>query len=159
MSKEIERKFLVTQSIAGLIGDCTCVSIRQGYITPNPDGQQIRIRSKGDQYFLTAKGKGGLVREETEIELSQQQFEPLWPLTEGRRIAKTRYEIPYKQYLVELDVFEDALAGLVVAEIEFASVEDSKNIIVPEWFNRELTDDYRFTNSQLAWSQSIPELI
>ena len=88
---------------------------------------------------------------EEELAIEPERFERLWPLTEGRRIEKTRYEIALDGGpTVELDVYGGALAGLVVAEAEFASEEDADAFEGPEWLGREVTDDPRFKNQRLA---------
>jgi adenylate cyclase len=46
----------------------------------------------------------------------------LWRLTVGRRLEKTRYRIPLGRLTIELDVFHGKLRGLIVAEVEFASM-------------------------------------
>ena len=156
MAKEIERKFLITHLPSSITRGHQPLDIRQGYITDDPAGQQVRIRSKGKKFFLTVKGKGELEREEVEIELSAKQFDILWPLTDGRRVYKRRYQIPYREHTIELDIFEGSLAGLKIAEVEFATTEKSAELDVPDWFGKELTYDHRYTNSQLARSGSIP---
>lgn len=156
MAKEIERKFLVSQIPSSVTDGSQPLPIRQGYITEAPSGQQVRIRHKGDRYFLTVKGRGTLKRDEVEVALSADQFEALWPLTQGRRVQKKRYAIPYREHIIELDVFEGNLAGLVVAEIEFATVEESESLETPGWFGKEVTHDARYTNSHLASYGKIP---
>ncbi len=156
MAKEIERKFLITRLPPSVIEKHTALPIQQGYITNDPSGQQVRVRSKGNTYYLTVKGRGDLEREEVETELSVEQFDTLWPLTAGRRLMKRRYKIPYQEHCIELDVFEGELSGLVMAEIEFGSVEESARLKLPAWFGKELTYDHRFTNSQLASDGRIP---
>jgi len=157
MGKEIERKFLVSTIPPDIIDQFQALLVHQGYISSDPAEQQVRVRSKGVDFFLTVKGKGQLERDEVEIKLSAEQFDALWPLTEGRRIEKKRYEIPYQEHTIELDLFEGALSGLVVAEVEFASVEESQTLLLPDWFGKEVTEDARYTNSQMASSQKIPE--
>ena len=51
----------------------------------------------------------------------------LWPATEGKRLFKTRYEIPFGDRVVEIDVYHDRHEGLVVAEVEFDEEEAAKN--------------------------------
>lgn len=157
MAKEIERKFLVTILPAFITSQYRGISILQGYITESASSRQVRIRSKGDHYYLTVKDAGLLEREEVEISLSADQFHALWPLTQKRFIRKNRYEIAYGEYTIEVDVFEDKLIGLIIAEVEFGSVEESKKLDVPDWFGKEVTHDMHFTNSQLASNQQIPD--
>jgi adenylate cyclase len=66
------------------------------------------------------------------------------------RVEKTRYEIPYGAHLIELDVYSGALEGLVVAEVEFGSEEESARFDPPDWFGSEVTDDVRYSNRSLA---------
>ena len=74
-----------------------------------------------------------------------------WPLTEGRRLEKTRHVIPAGADLtIELDVYSGALTGLLVAEVEFGSEEAAGTFEPPAWFGTEVTDDARFKNQQLA---------
>ena len=86
-----------------------------------------------------------------------ERFERLWPLTEGRRIEKTRYEIPADDGLtIELDVYDGALAGLVVAEIEFDSEQAADAFSGPDWLGREVTEDSRYKNQRLACEGAPP---
>jgi len=83
--------------------------------------------------------------------MSEAQFEALWPLTEGRRIEKTRYEISAGQRLmIELDVYGGGLEGLVVAEVEFPTRAEAEAFDAPPWFGPDVTDDERYKNQRLA---------
>ncbi|WKN29548.1 CYTH domain-containing protein [Porifericola rhodea] len=157
MAKEIERKFLVRELPDFVTTQYKGIPIQQAYLTEDTSGRQIRVRSKGEHYYLTVKGQGFLEREEVEIELTADQFNALWPLAAPRSIKKKRFKIPHDQHTIELDVFEDKLSGLVMAEVEFASVEASQQLEVPEWFSQEVTEDPHYTNSHLASSQQIPD--
>jgi CYTH domain-containing protein len=141
---EIERKFLVERLPDDLGG--TARRIDQGYVALD-EGAEVRVRRIGDELWLTVKGTGGLARVEEELLLSPEQFDSLWPLTQGRRIEKTRSTLPDG---VEVDVYDGSLAGLVVAEIEFASEDESGAFEPPEWFGAEVTDDPRYKNRALA---------
>jgi adenylate cyclase len=147
---EIERKFLVPDPPADLDRHPS-TSIEQGYLAIAGDGTEVRIRRRDGSAALTVKSGGGRSRVEEEIELDAQRFERLWPLTDGRRIEKTRYEIPAGEGLtVELDVYDGALAGLVVAEVEFDSEQAADAFAAPDWMGREVTDDERYKNQRLA---------
>lgn len=147
---EIERKFLVASLPADLTSRRSR-AITQGYIAIGTDGAEARLRRAGERLLLTAKRGGGLVREEAEVALSAEQFERLWPATAGRRVEKTRYEIPAADGLViELDVYRGALEGLRVAEVEFPDIDAASRFIVPAWFGREVTDDDAYKNRRLA---------
>src|SRR5256885_15827846 len=91
--REIERKFLVRKMPDGLTS-YPSNEISQGYLVSLDDGTQVRLRKIGERYSLTLKRGTGNVREEREVELAATQFDALWPATEGKRLVKTRYEIP-----------------------------------------------------------------
>lgn len=149
MGTEIERKYLVKRLPADLSNHIS-VAIQQGYLIITEDGTELRVRQKTDRYFQTIKHGEGLQRVEIEIELDRRQFEALWPHTDGRRVVKTRYKIPLGHHTLELDVFKEALAGLYLVEIEFASVEESRQFEAPVWFGKEVTEDKRYKNKRLA---------
>jgi adenylate cyclase len=146
---EIERKFLVATPPADLDRHPS-TAIEQGYLAIADDGTEVRIRRRGGTATLTVKGSGARSRVEEELEIAGERFERLWPLTAGRRIEKRRYEIPVHAGTIELDVYGGDLAGLVVAEIEFASDEDADAFSGPGWLGREVTDDARYKNQSLA---------
>ena len=112
----------------------------------------LTVVTVGVSYMhLTIKDGRGRVRAEEELELDPATFDRLWPLTDGRRIVKTRYEIPAGNDLtIELDVYHGPLAGLATAEVEFGSVEDSERFNPPHWFGREVTEADEYKNRALA---------
>ena len=148
LKTEVERKFLVSKfpELTTLKSE----EILQGYISTASDCAEVRVRRKGTKYTQTIKGDGGLTRSEVEVEISKEQFDSLWTATEGRRLKKTRYEIPYEGLTIELDVYSGDLAGLVVAEVEFASEDESALFTPPTWFGQEVTNDRAFRNKSLA---------
>lgn len=147
--QEIERKFLVRKLPADL-ANCRHFEISQGYLVSLDDGLQVRLRKSGEQYSLTYKRGLGNVREEREVELTADQFSALWPATEGKRLLKTRYEIPLGDLVVEIDVYGGRHEGLVVAEVEFDDEESATNFQQPEWLGDDVTGDPRYSNQLLA---------
>jgi len=148
-NKEIERKFII-ENLPRDLEKYPRHEIRQGYLAVTEDGTEVRIRHRGQQYFLTVKSGGSLQRDEVEIKLIRDEFSRLWPLTLGRRIEKVRYELEQAGNIIELDVYGSSLKGLVTAEVEFQSFEDSESFVPPEWFGREVTQDERYKNKNLA---------
>jgi adenylate cyclase len=147
---EVERKFLVWEVPTDLDRRPSS-AIDQGYLAIDADGSEVRLRRRAGRTYVTGKRGHGLVRSEAEVEISEAQFDALWPLTEGRRIEKTRYEISAGQRLViELDVYGGGLAGLVVAEVEFSSRSDAEAFDAPGWFGPDVTDDDGYKNQRLA---------
>lgn len=149
MSTEIERKFLVA-NLPDLESADKAV-VRQGYLTAPDDSTELRLRQKGDRYFLTLKGGEGLVRVEREAELSHEQFQTFWPETEGRRVEKERFtsQLPDGRTF-ELDVFLGNLAPLCLVEVEFTSEPEALGFQPPDWFGADVTSDKRYKNKTMA---------
>jgi CYTH domain-containing protein len=149
MSAEIERKFLILKPPLDL-DKFTPTKIIQGYLAITGDGVEIRLRKRDNAYVQTVKSGTGLERQEVETEITEGQFASLWPLTEGKRIEKTRYDIPYADGIIELDIYKGTLEGLVTAEVEFKSQEDAEAFSPPEWMGQEVTQDDGYKNKNLA---------
>src|ERR1041385_141469 len=119
-SREIERKFLIKRLPLQILRS-RHFQLAQGYLANEPGGRHVRLRKKGKTASLTFKVPRGPAREEREIRLSPKQFATLWPATNGRRLRKTRYEVPWKNLIIEIDIYHGRNHGLVVAEVEFPS--------------------------------------
>jgi adenylate cyclase len=148
-SREIERKFLLKQLPERLKQARRCV-IAQGYLAAEPGGRHVRLRKKGKTASLTFKVGRGAHREEREIKLSPKQFAALWPATVGRRLYKMRYEMPWQNFLIEIDIYRRKHKGLVVAEVEFPNRTACRKFKAPAWFGREVTGNKRYSNVLLA---------
>ena len=143
---EIERKFTVKELPENL-SNYPCKRIEQGYLCTKP---VLRVRRKGEEYWLTYKGEGLLVREEHEFPLTAEACHHLLAKVDGRIIQKDRYHIPCGEYTIELDVFCGELAPLVIAEVEFPSVEAANAFVPPAWFDKDVTADPAYSNSNLS---------
>ena len=83
--------------------------------------------------------------------IEEERFASLWPLTEGRRVVKTRHLLLLDDGLtVELDVYAGDLEGLLTAEIEFPSEAASAAFAPPAWLGTDITGDPRYANQSLA---------
>ena len=92
-----------------------------------------------------------------ELPLDARVFEGLWPLTESRRLRKTRYLVPLGEGLeAEVDVYEGDLVGLVTAEVEFGFERQSRDFRPPSWLGEEVTGDRRYSNQSLALEGAPP---
>ncbi len=150
-SIEIERKFLV-EYLPELTG-VRRATIRQGYLTVPADSIEIRVRQKHDAFYMTLKSDGGVVRTERELEITQSQFDTLWPATKGLRVEKERWSGALRDGLVfELDIFGGALAPLLLVEVEFSSERTAKAFTAPDWFGMDVTENKRYKNKALAQS-------
>lgn len=152
MPQEIERKFAVLDPsiVEGRWGS----RIVQGYIADEP--MTVRVRIMEAEAFLTLKGKAvGICRDEFEFPIPIAQAEELIARYCGTRIvAKTRYRIAYCGQVFEVDVFQGMLAGLVLAEIELTT--DDQSVDLPSWIGSELTHDRRFSNGALSLATAPP---
>ena len=151
---EIERKFIVS-SLPGPLATYPKKEILQGYVSTSP---VIRVRKSNEDYYLTCKGKGLLSREEFEISITPSEFEHLSGKLDYYLIHKTRHLIPYGDLTIELDIFKDRLEGLIMAEVEFPSLEAAHGFTVPDWFDKEVTEDARYQNNTLCRLNSFDAL-
>ena len=141
---EIERKFLIKEMPD--LNQYEHKDIVQGYLNTSP---VVRIRRDGDKYYLTYKGGGMMAREEYNLPLNEAAFEHMLPKCDGRIINKTRYLIPLDPYTIELDVFHGDHAPLIMAEVEFPSIEEAGSFIPPQWFGADVTQDPAYHNSNM----------
>ena len=143
---EIERKFTVKHLPEGL-ERYTKKRIEQAYLCTEP---VVRVRRSDESYWLTCKGKGLMVREEFELPLSREAYLHLLGKADGNVIAKDRYLLPFGAHTIELDVFSPPFAPLVIAEVEFSDVAAAEAFCLPEWFDKEVTEDPAYQNSNLS---------
>ena len=149
MATEIERKFLLDEPPDELRGRAG-KRIEQGYLVAG-ESIEVRLRKVEGRRLLTAKLGQGEARTEVEIVLGIDQFDALWPLTESRRLRKTRYLVPLGAGLeAEVDVYEGDLTGLVTAEVEFGFERQSQTFQPPPWLGQEVTGERRYANQTLA---------
>lgn len=154
---EIERKFLL-EFMPDLYGYDGTDEIKQGYIVAD-ENIEVRLRSKGKKFYETVKTAGNILRKEYEIELTKNQFNTLWPLTNGKRLLKDRYFKKEKNLTYEIDVYKGIHEGLIILEVEFSSIRESQRFKVPSWTIREVTYDNQFKNKNLAVLRSIDSLL
>lgn len=160
MPEEIERVYLLAR-LPDLPAEAAAWRIEQGYLPDPPAGSQEgtyyegRLRRKvspeGKVALIhTIKSGQGLVRQENERDLDPAEFANQWPLTEGRRICKTRHKVPVGELVWEIDAFDEF--PLVMAEVELERVDQP--VELPPWLAphvlRELTEDPRYRNFALA---------
>ena len=144
---EIERKFLI-KSLPHNLDSFPFHQIEQGYLCTEP---VVRIRRQDEEYYLTSKSKGLMVREEYNLPLTREAYCHLRSKTDGILISKKRYLIPLPPgYTIELDIFAGKLAPLILAEVEFATEEEANNFLPPEWFGEDVTYSNKYHNSTLS---------
>jgi len=146
---ETERKFLVRNDSYKQQA-FTQKRIAQGYLSSVPD-RTVRVRTKGDQGFLTIKGKSsesGMSRMEWEKEISVADAQQLLAICEKGAIDKIRHEVKVGNHTYEVDEFFGDNAGLTVAEIELT--DENEEFIKPEWLGEEVTGTERYYNAYLS---------
>lgn len=146
---EIERKFLIDrEKLPCDLKECASHLIEQAYLCTNP---VVRVRRQDEEYILTYKGSGMMVREEYNLPLTAEGYEHLLEKADGIIIRKRRYLIPLEGDLtVELDEFYGEYEGLLMAEVEFSDKESAENFVKPEWFGEDVTFDRRYHNSYMS---------
>ena len=152
---EIERKFTI-KTLPVNLDSYPHVKITQAYLCTEP---VMRIRKQDDSYVFTYKGKGLMTREEYNLPLNKDAFEKLLPKAEGHVISKTRYQIPLKgsdagladncDLLIELDLFESP-TNLIMAEVEFPDEESALAFTPPAWFDKDVTNNPAYHNSNMS---------
>lgn len=145
-SYEIERKYLVKQ-VPENLASYPFHEIEQGYLCTEP---VVRIRRQDEEYYLTYKSKGLMIREEYSLPLTKDAYFHLREKIDGRLISKRRYLIPLDPYTIELDVFHSPKDDLILAEVEFPSEEDALTFTPPDWFGEDVTNSSLYHNSRLS---------
>ena len=140
---EIERKFLI-DALPEDIDKYNYHDIEQAYLNRAP---VVRIRKQDDEYYLTYKGKGSMIREEYNLPLNK---------ADGIVITKRRYLIPLdEKHTIELDEFHGIYEGLLLAEVEFESKEDAEGFEPPAWFGKDVTFSPMYHNSVMSNTKSV----
>lgn len=154
MATEIERKFLVVDDSWRATADAG-TRYRQGYLAASPECS-VRVRAAAEAAWLNIKGATvGATRAEFEYPLPLDDAAGMLAALCGDRVLeKTRYRVPCGGHVWEVDCFEGANAGLVVAEVELAAEDEPFEH--PPWAGREVTDEARYYNARLVshpWCQ------
>ncbi len=148
MPTEIERKYLVT-SDAWKQNVVSETPMRQGYFDTGPDST-VRVRLEGERAVLTIKGPTvGISRAEYEYEIPEADAREMLDMFCGDcQVEKVRYDVEHAGKRWEVDVFEGANQGLVLAEIELDRPDEAFD--VPAWIGEDVSHDSRYRNACLA---------
>ncbi|MEC4749633.1 CYTH domain-containing protein [Methylomicrobium sp. Wu6] len=148
MAIEIEHKFLLANENWRREIQHSEI-FRQGYLSSQPTSS-IRVRICEQQAWLNIKSATiGTHRLEYEYEIPVADAqEILSELCKKPLIEKTRHYVQHGDDLWEIDEFDGANRGLVVAEIELAAI--GQPFVKPAWLGPEVTDDLRYYNNNLA---------
>jgi adenylate cyclase len=154
MAVEIERKFLVigdgwreaahetSRMAQGYLNDAVAVAQDREHCS-------VRVRIAGEQAFLNIKSREiGPSRQEFEYPIPVADARAMLALSAGGRIDKIRHYVREGSHLWEVDEFLGDNFGLIVAEIELNSVDES--FPLPPWAGKEVTELSRYYNLSLA---------
>ena len=147
--EEIERKWIIPQEkFPYITGNFSTYQIIQFY---NEKGERFRMTTDDNNevcYQKTVKGEGGLVRPETNTDITIEDYQAALLDSPGcLPISKTRFVFQHGKYKIELDKFN---TGELYAEIEFDTVEEATAFTdVPNWFGEEVTGDDSHSNHSI----------
>jgi CYTH domain-containing protein len=144
---EIERRYLVKiRDRSWETPDAQRQLLRQGYVRADEPAIRIRLgEARGP--VLTCKSGTGVKRHEAETVVSEEMAVALMDAAGERVVEKIRWTLgPWM-----LDMFVGGLEGLILMEIEL-NHEDDPVPAPPSGIHilRDVTDDNRFNNSDLA---------
>lgn len=157
---EIERKFLVSPD--AILFPSTIKKIKQGYLTKNEKGSvRIRIVEKkfygGDTPIMFEKeaylmSKLKVVDDistnlESSNDISLEFAEHLLNNFCNKIIEKTRYVVPFKGRIWEIDQFKSPNEGLLLGEIELENINDELEL--PPWVLEEVTGRPEYYNANM----------
>ena len=146
MPLEIERKFLVDTRKWNPTAEGTRLVQAYLSIDPNPT---VRIRIAGEKAFVTIKGRSETIsRPEFEYEIPVKEAQEMMMLAISNPVEKIRYEIMHENFRWEVDVFSGKNEGLVIAELELES--ENQTFPRPDWLLTEVSGDRRYYNSYLS---------
>ena len=168
--KEVERRFLVKNVDNIDLSKFEKKEIQQYYLYRDKivtvRKRKVTLDNGDTLYFHTVKYRPGEEKfpEEFEVQITEEKYENLKINQDTHSIEKTRYIIPVNQFsgyekystpVIELDVFEGYLKGLIFAEIEFSDENIARNFVPMSWFDVELT--HKLTNGKMT-RMSRPEI-
>ena len=165
-NREIERKWLIDklpEDILKSLPERECHLIEQAYLCISPT---VRVRRDNGEFYLTYKGSrnwaenSDLSHSEYNLRLDRESYEHLKEKRDGIVISKKRYVIPIERketnkfvsYNIELDIFDEPIAPLIIAEVEFLSEAQAMAFEAPSWFGEDVTADPRYKNAVMAVS-------
>ncbi|MGM5483748.1 MAG: hypothetical protein ACQER9_02415 [Nanobdellota archaeon] len=141
---ELEKTYLA-KKLPENLKSCNFKEIIDVYIPKSSDHPKLRLRKNGNKFELTKKKPVNDVdashQEEQTIILTETEFNVLNKQLEGKRVRKIRYFYDYKDRIAEFDVFQDDLAGLVVVDFEFTTLEEKDNFQMPDFCLVDITQE------------------
>jgi CYTH domain-containing protein len=145
---EIEHKYSVKPELWKNVRPSKSVEVKQAYLHSDP-AKTIRVRTMDGKGYITIKGATkGASRPEYEYEIPHADALELIAGFSSHVIEKKRHYVEYAGNTWEVDEFFGENEGLFVAEIELSS--EDQEYALPGWTDRNITQDKRYSNSNLA---------
>ena len=141
---ELEKTYLA-KKLPKNLKSCKFKEIIDVYIPKSNDHPKLRLRKNGDKFELTKKepvndGDASHQEEQTII-LTETEFNALNQQLDGKRVHKIRYFYNYNGRTAEFDIFQGGLAGLVVVDFEFATIDEKDNFQMPDFCLIDITQE------------------
>jgi len=123
---ELEKTYLA-KYLPDSLQTCKFKEVIDIYFPKASEHPSLRLRKNGNKFEMTKKepvndGDASHMLEQT-IVLTEAEFNALNGL-DGKRVSKIRYYYDYNGNVAEVDVFQDALKGLVVVDFEFTAMAE-----------------------------------
>jgi adenylate cyclase len=144
MQEEFELTYLAKTLPNNFSPEIKSKEILDIYLPASAEHAKLRIRKQGDSYEITKKepvmGTDSSHQSENTIPLTKEEFNEFATL-QGKRVRKIRYYFEEGGIMYEIDVFQDALEGLVLVDVEFNSNEEKAKFTPPDWFLVDVTQE------------------
>ena len=112
------------------------------------------IKNNGVVWYMMAikwyVNDDALTREESDFYITKEEYEHTVVKGLDNTIYKKRYQFDVDGLTYAVDIFEGNLEGLAYLEIEFESEELANSFETPDWIIKDVTNDRRFKNQELA---------
>ena len=143
---ELEKTYLI-KNIPSWLSHLVCKDIVDIYVPFESEHAHLRIRKHGEvmsivKKVLTCPGDLSSM-DESVIFLDVQEFLALQKVS-GKRIHKHRYYLPYNWLTIEIDVFQDELQWLIMADVEFPDETTKQHFVMPDFCLCEVTQEKMF---------------
>lgn len=153
MQEEFELTYLAKRLPDSFSTRVASKEILDIYIPAISPHATLRIRKRGDICEITKKtpvaGTDSSHQNENTIPLTMDEFDELATLV-GKRVRKVRYYFTENDTAYEIDVFQDALLGLVLVDVEFTSNEEKMKFVPPTWVLADVTQEKAFAGGVLC---------
>ncbi|MFH0856439.1 MAG: hypothetical protein V1860_00900 [bacterium] len=116
------------------------------YFPASSQHPNLRLRKRGNILEITKKTlvnpNDASAQLEQTIKLTQEDYDALLQVA-GKRVNKVRYYLNHNGYglSLEVDVFKEALLGLVLVDVEFDSVKEKDDFQMPDFCLVEVTQE------------------